>query len=121
MVHQVRRARDRGGGEGQRVDEARLRQWGRWDGDAIVVVEVVREAHRDSAVGGAGEGVRHDRRERVRQADVVDRDLERLLCRAQPRCERMCGVLGGLAAVDERAKLYRAAFCAALCARLAVW
>jgi len=54
---------------------------------------------------------------------VVDRDLERVLGRSDEVRERVRGLFGGLAAVDERADVYCAVFaarCAALCARFAV-
>jgi hypothetical protein len=53
--------------------------------------------------------------------EVVDRDLERSPRVGEPGGERIRGLLRGLPAVRQRAKLYRAAFCAALCARFAAW
>jgi hypothetical protein len=66
--------------------------------------------------GRAGERILHDRGERVRQAEVVDGDLERPLGCTDEFGERVRGVFRGLPAVGERAQLYRAAFC--FCAAL---
>jgi hypothetical protein len=65
-VHQVGRARDRGGRERQRLDELRLRARRRRDGDPLVVVEVVGEADGDAAVGGVGQRVANRLGERLR-------------------------------------------------------
>jgi hypothetical protein len=85
------------------------------------MVEVVGEPDVDAAFRGADERVPDDRLEWIRQADVVDRDFERLLCRRDEAGERVRDVLRRLAAVGERPDLYRAAFarCSALYARFA--
>jgi hypothetical protein len=80
------------------------------------MVEVVGEADVDAPRGGGGERINDDRRERVRQPDVVDRDLERALRRRDEVGERVRGLFRRLAAIGERPELYRAAFarCSAL-------
>jgi hypothetical protein len=80
------------------------------------VVEVVRESDRHAACEGGIERCPQRYRERVRQADVVDRDLERSLRRPDEVGEQARDLLRRLPAVGERAKLYRAALarCSAL-------
>ena len=80
VVHQVGDARDRGGRERQRLDRAPGPCCG-GGGTGIVVgvVDVVGEPDRDAALGRADERAADDRRQRIRQPDVVDRDLERVL------------------------------------------
>jgi hypothetical protein len=87
------------------------------------MVEVVREAHRDAAAGGAGERLDHRLRERVGQPQVVDRDLEGSLRRSDPIGERVRCLRRRLPAVGERPDVYLAAFarCSALYARFAAW
>ena len=48
------------------------------------------------------ERVADDRAGRIREVEVVDRDLERLLRRADEGGERVRGVVGRLAAVGQR-------------------
>jgi hypothetical protein len=78
------------------------------------VVDVVGESDGDAAPRGAGERVREDARERVRQADVVDRDLERRARAVDPVGERVSDLLRRLAAVVERPDRYDFDFSAAL-------
>ena len=88
----------------------------------MVDVDVVGEADGDPARGGPGQRVADDRADGVGKVDVVDRDLERVLRLRDEVGERVRRVLGGLAAVGERADVYRAVFaarCAALYSRLA--
>ena len=87
------------------------------------MVDVVGEPDLDPARGGVDEGALDDRCERVRQPEVVDRDLERLLGGRDEAGERVGDVLRRLAAVGERPDLYLAAFarCSALYARFAAW
>jgi hypothetical protein len=89
-----------------------------------VLVEVVREANVHAARGRAGQCIDEDRADRIGQADVVDRDLERVLRLRDPIGEGVRDLVGGLPTVDERAELDQgadalAARIAALCARLA--
>ena len=123
MVHQVRDTGNRHGREGKRLDEIRVRLRRRRDGRRLGMVEVVREPHRDTAVGGAGERSDHRLRKRIGQPEVVDRDLERALRCPDPIGEGARCLLRRLPAVGERPDLYVAAFarCAALCARFAAW
>jgi hypothetical protein len=65
------------------------------------MVDVVREADRDSALGGRRQRAVHDRLERLGKADVVDRDLERALRRREELGERVRGPLRRLPAVGE--------------------
>ena len=83
------------------------------------MVDVVREANRDTAFDRVRERAADDRRERLGQPHVVDRDLERVARRRDPVGEGVRDLLRRLAAVGERADLYRAARCSALWARLA--
>jgi hypothetical protein len=80
------------------------------------MVEVVGEPHVHAASGGGFQRIADDRRERIRQPDVVDGDLEGALCCGDEIGERPGGLFGRLAAVGERPGLYRAAFarCSAL-------
>jgi hypothetical protein len=121
VVHEVGRAGNRGGRERQRVEELRVGAGRRGDRDAVILVDVVREADRDAAGRSGGQRALDDRRERVRQPKVVDRDVERVLRGAEPVGERVGRLLRRLAAVGEGAKLYAFAFAriAALCARFA--
>jgi hypothetical protein len=86
------------------------------------VVEVVREPHLDAAGGGVLECLDEYRADGIRQPDVVDRDLERVLCGRDPVGENSDDLLGSLAPVGEGANFDQealAARIAALCARLA--
>jgi hypothetical protein len=85
------------------------------------VVEVVGEADRDAALRRADERVGEDVRERIRQANVVDRDLERRAGGADPVGERVRDLLRRLTAVVERPDRYAFDFRAALWARFAAW
>jgi hypothetical protein len=80
------------------------------------MVEVVGQPHVDAARGGALQGIAYDRRQRIRQPDVVDGDLERVLRGRDEIGEGVCGLFRRLAAVGERPDLYLAAFarCSAL-------
>jgi hypothetical protein len=113
-VHQVGRAGDRRGRKRQRLEQCRLGSRRRRNRYAAVVVEVVGEPYGDAALRGSGEGVLDDGRELIGEPDVVDGDLEGALRGADPVGERVRCLLCALAAVGERAKLYRAALCAAL-------
>jgi hypothetical protein len=66
------------------------------------MVDVVGEAHGDAAIGRFGEGALDDRCQRVRQPDVVHRDLERAAGRRDPVGELMSDLLRRLTAVGER-------------------
>jgi hypothetical protein len=63
------------------------------------MVDVVREPHVHAARGRARQRALDDPGQRIRQADVVDRDLERSLCRIDEVRERLRRALGRLAAV----------------------
>jgi hypothetical protein len=80
------------------------------------MVEVVGEPDVDAPCGCAGQGIADDRRQRIGQPDVVDRDLERVLRGRDEVGECVCGLFRRLTAVGERPDLYRAAFarCSAL-------
>jgi hypothetical protein len=65
------------------------------------MVDVVRKPHGDASVDRAGESPIDDRRERVGQPDVVDRDLERAAGGREPVGERVCDFLRRLPAVGE--------------------
>jgi hypothetical protein len=66
------------------------------------MVDVVGESHVDATRGRARHRVANDRRDRVGQTDVVDRDLQRAVRRRDPLCERARDLLRRLAAVGER-------------------
>jgi hypothetical protein len=123
VVHQVGDAGDRRGRKRERLDELRLRARRRRHGDALVVVDVVREADGDAALGRAGERSLDDLREVVGEVEVVDRDLERVLRGRDEVGEGVGRLLGRLGAVGERPDVDQNAFarCAALCARFAAW
>jgi hypothetical protein len=80
------------------------------------MVDVVQEPHGDAALARSDKRTSHDRREWIRQAQVVDRDLERPLRRGDVVRENVCDPLRRLAAVGECVDLYCAAFarCSAL-------
>jgi hypothetical protein len=123
-MHQVGCPRDPGGRERQRVDQVGLRARRRWDGrPRAVLVEVVREANGDAAIDCAEQRALDGVRERVRQPQVVDRDVERLLSLRDPVGQQACDLPRRLAAVGERVEVYRAAFARspALYARFAAW
>ena len=83
------------------------------------MVEVVRESHGDAALLGVHERTADDVVELLRQAVVVDRDLERLLRGAEEVGEGVRRLLGRLAAVGQRADFD--ASHSALCALFAAW
>ena len=66
------------------------------------MVEVVGETDGDPALRGGDEGAADDLVELRREVEVVDRDLERLLRVCEELGERVGGLLGRLAAVDQR-------------------
>jgi hypothetical protein len=78
-----------------------------------VLLEVVREPDVDSACSRSGHRVAQLEADGTRQADVVDRYVERALCRRDPARERVDDLVGGLPAVAERAELDQDAFAAA--------
>jgi hypothetical protein len=79
------------------------------------MVDVVREPHRDAAIVRCAERTAHDLVQLGRQVEVVDGDVERRLRRAEERGERVRGLVGGLAAVGQRADFDR------LYSRFAAW
>jgi len=88
----------------------------------VVVLEVVGEPNADAARGGVRERVAQDGAGGIRQPDVVDRDVEAVLCGREPVGEGVEDLLRGLAPVGEGAELDQealAARIAALWARLA--
>jgi hypothetical protein len=121
-MHQIRCARDAGGRERQRLDEIRLRAGRRGNRRArTVLVDVVGEADRDAAVGGADECTLERLGERIRKPQVVDRDVECGLRLREPVREQSRDVFRRLAAIGKRVDVYCAAFArsSALCARFA--
>ena len=80
------------------------------------MVDVVGEPDLDPARGGVDERALDNRREGIRQPNVVDRDFERALRRGDEVGECVCGRFRRLAAVGQRPDLYRTAFarCSAL-------
>ena len=119
MVHEVGHSRNRGGGEGLRLEGAGIRDGRRRDGRFLRVVEVVGEADGDATLLCGDELAADDRVELRRQVEVVDRDLERLLRGGDELGERVSGLLGRLAAVGQRADFD--ASHSALCAFFAAW
>ena len=79
------------------------------------MVDVVGEAHRDAALVGGAQRSADDRGEIVGQVQVVDRDVEAVLRRADEGGERVRGVDGRVAAVGQRADFDR------LYSRFAAW
>jgi hypothetical protein len=79
------------------------------------VVDVVREADCDAALVCGTQRPADDRREVVRQVQVVDRDVERMLRRTDELGECVRGVDGRLAAVGQCADFDR------LYSRFAAW
>jgi hypothetical protein len=123
VVHQVGDARDGGGRERQLFDECRLGARRRRDVGLLAVVDVVRETDRDAALRCGDERALDDLPQVVREVEIVDRDLERLLRTADEVRERVRRALRGLRAVGERVDVDQDAFAriAALCARFAAW
>jgi hypothetical protein len=121
VVHEVGRPGDACGRERQCLDEVGLGPRRRRDRRPGAVVDVVREADRNAAVGGAGKCAFERVGERIGQPQVVDRDVECLLRLREPVREQTRDVIRRLAAVGERVDVYRAAFArsSALCARFA--
>jgi hypothetical protein len=66
------------------------------------MVDVVDEPHRDAAGVRVAQRAPDDRDEIVGKVEVVDRDVERMLRRGEEAGERVRGVDGRLAAVDQR-------------------
>jgi hypothetical protein len=119
-VHQVGDARDRERRDGQRLDELRDRL--RRRRQALAVVDVVGEPNRDAALGGADERVADGVADGTGEPEVVERDVERLLCAVEEVDDGAPDLVGGLAAVGERADLDQVfARSEALYARLASW
>jgi hypothetical protein len=121
-MHEVGRTGDAGGRKRERLDEVRLGARRRRDRRTRpVVVEVVCEADCDTAVDCAEDRGLERAGERLGEPEVVDRDVECLLCLREPVGEQSRNVLRRLAAVGERVDVYRAAFArsSALCARFA--
>jgi hypothetical protein len=88
----------------------------------VAALEVVGEPDRDAARGRVDECGAQDGAGRIREPEVVDRYLERVLRRCQPGGKRLGDLLGGLAPVGEGADLDQealAARSAALWARFA--
>jgi len=122
-VHQVGDAGDGGGRERQLFDECRLRARRRRDVRLLAVVDVVREANRDAALRRGDERALDDLSQVVREVEVVDRDLERLLGAADEVRERVRRALRGLRPVREGVDVDQDAFAriSALWARFAAW
>jgi hypothetical protein len=80
------------------------------------VVDVVGEPDRDAARECGLERFANDCFERIREPDVVDRNLERALRRRDEVGKQTRDLLRRLAAVGERPELYRVALarCSAL-------
>jgi hypothetical protein len=124
VVHQVGHARDARGRKRKRGEQLGIRLRRRRNRRAAPRrVEVVRKPDRDAAARRADERVADDCGDRVRQAQVVDRDVDGVLRRREPVGEQVTDLLRRLPAVGERADVYRAAFArsSALCARFAAW
>ena len=87
------------------------------------MVDVVREPDGDTALRRADERVLDDLRCRRGEAQVVQRDVERVLRCGEEVGDRVRDLVGGLAAVRKRADFDQvfAARCAAFCARFAAW
>jgi hypothetical protein len=103
VVHEVRPAGDGGRLERQRLDQARLRLRRRRDRRPFVLlVEVVEQADVDAAVVRADERVPHDVGRVVVQAQVVERELERLLRGRNEVRDSVRDVERGLPAVGQR-------------------
>ena len=80
VVHQVGHAGDRGGREGQRLEQAPdPSRGGGGTGTSSGSSRLYASRTATPRAAAPVERVEHDRRERVRQPDVVDRDLERVL------------------------------------------
>jgi hypothetical protein len=79
------------------------------------MVEVIRQPDCDAARVGVAQRAADDRGEIVRQMQVVDRDVERVLRGADESGERVRGLGGRLAAVGQRADFDR------LYSRFAAW
>jgi hypothetical protein len=82
------------------------------------VVDVVREADGDAARAGIRQRPLQRFGERRRQVEVVDGDVERPARGAEEVGQQVRDVLGGLAAVGQRADFDRSS---ALWARFAAW
>jgi hypothetical protein len=79
------------------------------------MVDVVRKPDRDAARVRTAQRAADDRNEVVGEVEVVDRDVEGALRGADESGERLRGVGGRLAAVDQRADFDR------LYSRFAAW
>jgi hypothetical protein len=115
-MHQVGDAGNGGSREGQLLDEGRLGVRRRWDIRVLSVVDVVREPDGDAALRRADERALDDLLQVVRQMEVVDGDLERLL-RAGDEVRQCAGrAFRRLGAVGERVDVDQDAFarCSAL-------
>ena len=83
VVHQVGDAGDAAGGERHRLEQLRLRARRRREEEPLGVVGVVGDPHPHAALGGVAQSARHDVARLARQADVVERQVERLARLAQ--------------------------------------
>ena len=102
MVHQIRPAWNRCGGEWQRLDQRRFGfRWGRNRRALVDLVDVVHEPNVDSALVCTDKRPPHDVRGLVVQANVVERELERLLRTVDECGDRACDVDGSLTTVGE--------------------
>jgi hypothetical protein len=79
------------------------------------MVDVVREPHGNAAVDRRAQRAADDLVQVRWEVEVVESDVERRLRRAEERGERVRGLLGGLAAVGQRADFDR------LYSRFAAW
>jgi hypothetical protein len=84
----------------------------------VRIVDVVREPNGDAAVVRAAQRSADDRDEVVRKVQVVDRDVERVLRGGEEAGQRIRGVDGRLAAVDQCADFDLSL---ALYSRFAAW
>ena len=101
-MHEVGHARDRLGRERKPFHHLGIRAARSRNRNLLRVVEVVRQPDRDAALLRRAERATDDLDEIRGQVEVVHGDLERLLRRGEEISERVCGLLGRLAAVDQR-------------------
>jgi hypothetical protein len=119
-VHQVRDARDRECRYGDRLDELGDRRRGRRQ--ELAMVDVVREPNRDAALRRSDERVPHRVADGAREPQVVEGEVEGLVGAAEEVDDRVRYLVGGLAAVGERACLDQVfARSEALYARFFAW
>jgi hypothetical protein len=101
VVHEVGDARDRLRGDVERIDQGRLPLRLREERLGLLVVDVEGEPDGDAPALRLGDRARDDGRGRLGQVEVVEREVEASLGRAEEVRQRPSDVEGALAPVRQ--------------------